>query len=320
MLFWQVSEANGMASIVLVTGSSGMIGTALCEKLLEKGFEVIGVDLMPNRWSQPVNKKTILVDLRNANELKRLSENPVFQKPDFFVHLAANPYVFNSVQNPLLAVDNVLMTMNCLEFCRENAISRFLFASSREIYGNVKKKSLREPDFRLENVESPYAASKVAGESFVRAYHKCFGIDFEMMRFSNVYGRYDLSDRLLPRLFRKNRDNEDFVVFGEEKALSFTYLDDVVEGILLGIRLFEKAKNREYNIAFPKATRIVDVVKLLQKKMASKNKIIVGKTRIGEVENFCPDISLARNVLGFNPKIGIEEGLEKALEWYSKHS
>ncbi len=319
MLFWQVSEADGMASIVLVTGSSGMIGTALCEKLLEKGFGVIGIDLAPNRWSQSVNKKTILVDLRNANELKRLSKNPAFQKPDFFVHLAANPYVFNSVQNPLLAVDNVLMTLNCLEFCRENAISRFLFASSREIYGTVKKKSLRESDFRLENVESPYAASKVSGESFVRAYHKCFGIDFEMMRFSNVYGRYDVSDRLLPLLYRKNRSNADFVVFGK-KALSFTYLDDAIEGILLGIRLFEKAKNKSYNIAFPRATRVVDVVKLLQKKMASKNKVVVGKTRIGEVENFCPDISLARALLGFNPKIGIEEGLEKALEWYSKNA
>lgn len=300
---------------ILVTGSSGVIGTGLCEGLLEKGFDFCGIDLVPNRWNQRVNEKTVRLDLRNPAEFEKIPK-----QADFFVHLAANPYVFPSVQNPQLAFDNVLLLLNSLEFCRKQGIKRFLFASSREVYGNAEKKLLRESDFRLENVESPYAASKVSGESFVYAYHKCFGLDFEIMRFSNVYGRYDMSERLVPLLYRKNCNNEDFVVFGKKKALSFTYLDDVVEGILLGILHFEKAKNRGYNIAFPKATRIVDVARFLQKRMASKNKITVGKTRAGEVEKFCPDISLAQKVLGFRPRIGIEEGLEKALEWYSKNA
>ncbi len=300
-------------TFVLVSGSSGVIGTALCERLLEKQIDFCGLDLVPNRWNQTVNKKTIQVDLRNPKEFEKIPA------ADFFVHLAANPYVFPSVQNPQLAFDNVVMLLNALEFCRMRTIKRFLFASSREVYGNTEKKVLGEGDFRLENVESPYSASKVAGEAFVRAYQKCFGIDFEIMRFSNVYGRYDISDRLIPLLIRQNRGNKDCIVFGEEKALSFTYLDDAVEGILRGIAHFEKAKNKSYNIGFPKATRIMDIAKLLQKKMGARNRIVLEKTRVGEVEKFCPDISLAQKMLGFKPLVPIEEGLEKALPWYDKN-
>lgn len=299
---------------ILVSGSSGTIGTALCERLLNEGFEVTGLDIKPNSWNSVVQSKTRIVDLRNPKELEKLPK-----QFDLFVHLAANAYVFPSVVDPKLAIDNTIMTLNCLEFCRVNKIPRFLFASSREIYGNTKNPLHSENDFALENTESPYAASKVASEAFVHAYQNCFGIDFQIFRFSNVYGKFDASDRLIPLVIRKNRANEPITVFGEKKELPFTYIDDAVQGIVSAIVQFEKTKNQSFNIAALTPTKIVDIVKILQKKMHSNSSIMIGEKRTGEVERFVADVSKAKKELGFEPRVGIEEGLEKTVEWYQQH-
>jgi UDP-glucose 4-epimerase len=303
-----------MKKTVLVTGSSGMIGTALCERLLSEGFDVIGVDIVPNRWNAAVDRKTVLIDLRKPEALEKVSK-----KPDFFIHLAANAYVFNSVQNPQLAIDNIVMTLNCLEFCRKKKISRFLFSSSREVYGNNAKHPLTESDVDISRTESPYAASKVSAESFIFAYHFSFGIDYQIIRFSNVYGRYDDSNRLIPLVIRLNKKNETITIFGREKELPFTFLDDAVDAVLLLVQKFDSAKNRSFNIAPEKPTRILKVVKLLAKSMGVKPRLAMGKPRTGEVIRFRADVSRAKKLLGFVTNTPIEKGLNKTLEWYCQN-
>ncbi|MFH0955537.1 MAG: NAD(P)-dependent oxidoreductase [Candidatus Micrarchaeota archaeon] len=303
-----------MKKTVLVTGSSGMIGTALCERLISEGFEVIGVDRVSNRWSQAVDQKTVLADLRKPDALEKISK-----KPDFFIHLAANAYVFNSVQNPQLAIDNILMTLNCLEFCRKKKISRFLFSSSREVYGNNSKQPSSEADVDISGTESPYAASKVSAESFISSYHFSFGIDYQIIRFSNVYGRYDDSDRLIPLLIRLNKKKEAITIFGKEKELPFTFLDDAVEAVILLIQKFEFAKNRSFNIAPEKPTRLLKVAELLAQKMGVKPKLVLARPRTGEVIRFSADVSKAKKLLGFVAQTPIERGLDQTLEWYSQN-
>lgn len=304
-----------MKKTILVTGSSGMIGTALCERLLKDGFEVIGVDIVSNRWSKAVNQKTVLADLRKPDAL-----NFITAKPDFFIHLAANAYVFNSVQNPTLAFDNVLMTLNCLEFCRQKKITRFLFASSREVYGNSPKKSLAEKNVDLTAIESPYAASKISGESFAVAYHFSYGINYHIFRFSNVYGRFDDSERLIPLLIRQNKKKEPITVFGEKKELPFTYLDDTVDAVMRSIERFDQTPNQCFSIASSKSTKIVDVMRLIAQKMGVSPKIVLGKPRTGEVIRFSADVSKAKKLLGFIAKTPIEKGLDATLEWYQKNT
>ena len=229
---------------IFVTGSSGTIGTALCEALMEKGYEVVGIDIKQNKWSEKVDGITIISDLRDRNFFRKLSDDF-----DMVIHLAANARVYNLVKNPILARDNFEMLFNILEFSRLKNIDRFIFASSREVYGNSDKIFHKEDEAYVKNCESPYTATKIGGEALAHSYHQCYGIDFLIPRFSNVYGRYDDSDRVIPVFIARARQNEDLIVFGKEKLLDFTFIDDCVDGIMKSIEMFDVVKNNTFNIA-----------------------------------------------------------------------
>jgi UDP-glucose 4-epimerase len=300
---------------VMVTGSSGMIGTRLCEKLLEAGFSVVGVDIAPNDWSKAVQSRTIRTDLRDAKAVQKLPKDV-----DFIVHLAANARVYDLVVKPEDAFDNTIMTFNLLEFARKNLIARFLFASSREVYGNQGKIQYSEDETHVEQTESPYASSKFASESLIWSYHHCYPIDIGIIRFSNVYGMYDNSNRLIPQSIAFIRKNTPITVYGTEKALDFTFIDDAVEGVLQLIAKFDSAKNNTFNLAFGKEESIEEVVQKLRKLMRAKNDVLTSTARPGEVLRYRADLSKAKKMLGYKPRIGIDEGLKKTVEWYDAHA
>lgn len=299
---------------ILITGSSGTIGTRLSEKLLEKGYEVVGVDWKNNKWNKKVDELTIKGDLRDVSTFDKIPSDI-----DLVVHLAANARVYNLVKDPSLARDNFETTFNVLDFARKNNVKRFIFASSREVYGNSEKIVHQEDEAHVKNCESPYTASKVAGEALVYAYSQCYGIDFVITRFSNVYGMYDDSDRIIPLFISLTKQGKDLVVFGKEKLLDFTYIDDCVAGVLKCIENFSEIKNDVYNIASGKAVSILEVAQFLQETMKSNNKIIIEENRTGEVVRFAADISKAKRVLGYEPQTTITQGVQKAVLWYSEN-
>ncbi len=150
-----------MIKKILVTGSSGTIGTRLCEVLLTKGYDVYGVDVRQNKWNKNLVSITTLADLRSTEAIEKIPKDV-----DMVIHLAANARVYDLVVEPDLAFDNVKTVYNVLEFCRKNNVKRILFSSSREVYGNSDKINCKESDARIENCESPYSASKIAGRGF----------------------------------------------------------------------------------------------------------------------------------------------------------
>ena len=300
---------------ILITGSSGTIGTRLGEKLLNLGYEIIGVDWKKNKWHKNLEKRTTHLDLRNKNlVLKKLPK-----KVDLIIHLAANARVYELVKNPDLARDNMITTYNILEYARINKIKNIIFASSREVYGNTKKAKNKEEDVKIENCESPYSASKISGEALIHSYHKCFGINYVIIRFSNVYGMYDESDRVIPLFIRKAIKNENLVVFGKDKILDFTYIDDAVEGVIKVIKRFNKVKNNIFNIATGKGTKILFVAQLIKKFLNSKSRIIIKQNRPGEVIKYIADISKAKKLLNYEPRTDIIEGVKKTIEWYNRN-
>ncbi|HKM77113.1 MAG TPA: NAD-dependent epimerase/dehydratase family protein [Candidatus Bathyarchaeia archaeon] len=301
-------------SKILVTGSSGMIGTRLCEELLARNYHVTGFDLKPNRWISKVNERTVIGDLRDPSSLGAMSGNW-----DVVVHLAGNARVYELVVNPVLARESLQMVMNVLEFMRLRKLPKIIYASSREVYGNrYRIRCSENASAHVEDCESPYAASKLGGEAMIHAYHHCYGLNYIILRFSNVYGRYDNSDRVIPLFIKLARGNKEAVIYGKRKLLDFTYIDDAVEGIIKAIERFERAGNDVFNIASGEAVSLVHVARLIKKYMPANNNIIMADNRTGEVVRFAADITKAKRKLAYKPKTGIELGIQKTIKWYAQ--
>lgn len=307
---------------ILVTGSSGTIGTRLCETLLAQGHEVQGMDWEPCKWNPIVEKLRINVDLRDANALKAQSSK-LKALPDLIIHLAANARVYELVENPDRAMDNCIDTFNILEFARKNGIKRMMFASSRETYGNIhlpEGQKYTEDKAHFMTCESPYTASKIAGEAFFEAYKRCYGIETVIVRFSNVYGMYDDSIRVVPLYFRNAKANKPLKVFGKDKCLDFTYIDDAVQGLTKIIANWDKAKNDTYNLAYGEGTTILHLAEEMKRLLKSDSVIELGASRTGEVTHYIADISKAQKRFGYDPQTNFTEGIQKSVEWYTKNT
>jgi len=296
---------------ILVTGSSGTVGTRLCEMLIEKGYEVIGADWKPNKWKPSVNNITVNADLRDSENLGALPADV-----DAIMHLAANARVYELVKEPDMARDNFLTTYNTLEFARKNKIRSFIFTSSRETYGNDANEIHKEEMVRVDNCESAYTASKIGGEALVKAYWRCYGINSIVLRLSNVYGMYDDSDRVVPLFIRQAKANEKMTVFGKDKCLDFTYIDDTVNGLMLALKKIESAKNETINIAYGEGVQLVNLAETIKNLIGSGSEITIKDNRPGEVVRYVADISKAKKLLGYEPKTSFEEGIRKTVEWY----
>jgi len=299
---------------ILVTGSSGTIGTRLCESLLQQGHAIFGADIRRNEWSPDVAARTVAVDLRRREDLG--AKLPA--DPDLIVHLAANARVYDLVVDPAAAFDNISMTFNVLEFARQRGVKKIMFASSREVYGNIAGRSHRESDATIDACESPYAASKLAGEALARSYDKCYGIGAVIFRFSNVYGMYDTSDRLVPTLIRQAESGAPITLYDPEKTLDFTYIDDCVDGIVRAVGAFDKCSGQTINIATGKGTSLAEVCEMILRLTGSRSKIIRLPSRIGEVRMYVADLAKAGSLLKYEPKVGIEEGLRRSIKWWAE--
>lgn len=258
---------------------------------------------------------TTIVDLRNEDELKNIPTDV-----ELCIHLAANARVYELVEDPDRARDNVLSTYNTLEFCHKNGIKKFMFASSRESYGNIAADMYSEDMVRVSNCESPYTASKIAGEAFVESYSRCYGIDHITFRFSNVYGMYDDSERVVPLFIRKAKKNEPLTIFGKDKCLDFTYIDDCVDGIIKTIEKFDDAKNDVYNLAYGQGTTIVQLAEQVKELLGSTSEITLQESRTGEVTRYIADISKAKKAFGYAPTTPFSEGVKKSVEWYGANT
>ncbi len=299
---------------ILVTGSNGSIGTRLMQKLAETSFDSVGLDIKKNNWDEKINLKTTLIDLRDK---KNLLKKKI--KADLIIHLAANARVYNLIKDPVLARDNVETTFNILEFARKNNIKKIIFASSREVYGQSKKLTNNEYDVKIENSESPYTASKIFGESILYSYSKCYGIEYLIFRFSNIYGMYDTSDRVIPLFLKLLKNKRNLKIYGKNKYLDFTYIDDAVNALVLGISKFNKLKNQTFNISCGEASKIINVAKYLIKRTNSKSRIYIKKNRTGEIMGYIANINKAKKQLKFKPKTNLKSGLDKTILWYKEN-
>jgi UDP-glucose 4-epimerase len=305
---------------VLITGSSGQIGTNLGLRLLNEGQDVLGLDIRSNPWTKKI--PTLLLDLRNPysviqNSLCHRGSSPKF---DVLVHLAAHAKVHEAVQNPSRAIDNITMLFNVLEFCRHHELP-LLFSSSREVYGNFFRSITDESHANFVVAESPYSASKIAGEAFIHSYAHCYGLRYLVFRLSNVYGRFDNDlermKRVIPLFIHRISHGAPVTIYGKDKILDFTFIDDCVNGMCRGINLLVNGRecNHTINLAYGQGNNLITVANYIGEYLHLVPDINIEPSLIGEVTHYVANINKAKVILGYQPNVPLHEGLHKAVAW-----
>jgi UDP-glucose 4-epimerase len=305
---------------VLITGSSGQIGTNLGLYLQERGHYVFGVDKRPNTWTH--NIETLLQDLSQPYRDFDKGIGNVEYPPDLdaVVHFAAHAKVHELVQQPHRALENMTMTFNVLEFCRHHHIP-LIFSSSREVYGDIHRYITEESYADFAFTESPYSASKISGEALIYAYAQCYGLNYLVFRFSNVYGRYDNDIermlRVIPFFIREIQHGRPITIYGEKKVLDFTYIDDCVNGVYQGLERLVNGEiaNHTINLAYGQGNSLVDMARFIGEELGKTPDITLEPSQIGEVTHYVANVGKARALLDYVPQTPLREGIHKAVEW-----
>jgi len=306
----------------LVTGGAGFIGSHLCRKLSENGYDVIAYDDLSNGSgikNLPKIVKLVKGDLFNARKL-----NDICKKVDVVFHLAVKPLVM-SFKKPeeVVRVNDFgayLVAKACVEYKR-----KLIHVSSSEAYGSAISLPMQEKHPLLPS--TIYASSKAASELYVRGFEKTNGLKMVIIRPFNSYGEFMRSDvygAIFPKFFERLKKGKPCIINGSGKQTrDFTYVDDTCTGILLADQK-EKALGETFNIAQGKEVSIEEIAKLMTLKFHEltgkevNSKFIYRKPRPGDVLRHLADISHAKKVLGYKPKISLEDGVTRFIEWNIK--
>src|SRR4051794_35064553 len=306
-----------MAQRVVITGAAGFIGSHLSEALLDRGYEVIGIDnLLPGdtaTLSHLVNRPFTFIKHDVTNYI--YVDGPV----DFVLHWAspASPIDYLELPIPTLKV-GALGTHKALGLAKaKNA--RFVIASTSEVYGDPLEHPQKETYWGNVNPVGPrgvYDEAKRFPEAMTMAYHRYHGVDTKIVRIFNTYGpRMRLHDgRAVPAFMSQTLRNEDVTIFGDgSQTRSFTYVTDLVDGIL---RLAESGENDPVNIGNPVEMTIKQIAETIIRMTGAKSRIIYKPLPTDDPKQRRPDITRARTLLKWEPKVQLEEGLIKTIDYF----
>jgi UDP-glucuronate 4-epimerase len=312
---------------VLLTGVAGFIGSHLAERLLAEGDEVRGLDSFDDYLYPAAVKERnaerllgrprfdlVRGDLADAALLRELA-----QGVDVVAHLAALAGVRPSLAEPArYARTNVEGTMNVLEACRAAGVRRLVFASSSSVYGAREKGSapFRE-DEPCARPASPYAATKRAGELLCSTYADLFGIGSAQLRFFTVYGPRQRPDMAIHRFTRLIDAGETVTVFGDgSSARDYTYVDDVVEGVVAACRRVQPGRAGAYNLGGSRTTPLLRLLSLIGEAVGREPRLAFAPDQPGDVPLTIADVSRAARDLDYAPRVPIEEGIRRFAAWY----
>jgi UDP-glucose 4-epimerase len=271
---------------IILTGHKGLIGHYLKERLEKEGHKIIAA-----------------IDSRDGKDISNLKSLKIDKPVDLFIHAAAHCKINQSIENPELAHNNNSEgTFQVLEFCRKNKIPKIINFSSSRVLSEEK---------------NPYTASKLYGEELCKAYRQCYGIKYVIIRPSTVYGPFwDITNRLIHKFIVNALEGKDLEIYGnpETKTLDFTYIDDFIDGVMLAIA----HENQEFNISGNEEYNVLKLAQMIIAKTGSKSKIKFLREEIAQPQQVRVDISEIQNI-GYKPKISLEEGVERTIEFYKKY-
>jgi UDP-glucuronate 4-epimerase len=309
---------------ILLTGGAGFIGSNLAEVLIDRDDELILIDNFCDFYDPKIKE-------RNTASLKQLGDFKLHRgdirdkdfleglfnryRPERVVHLAAMAGVRPSLENPGLYSDvNITGTVHLLEASRKYEVEQFVFGSSSSVYGANSKVPFQEGD-ALDQIVSPYAATKWAGEKLCSLYSRNEGLPTTCLRFFTVYGPRQRPEMAIHKFVRMIDSGEKIPVFHQgESARDYTFIEDILNGILASL---ENIKDfRIYNLGNSTTVRLIDLVQEIERALGKRAEIELMPRQKGDVPITYADISRARKELGFSPQVALPEGLARFIDWY----
>ncbi len=314
--------------MILITGCAGFIGFHLSRRLLEKKVKIIGVDNIDKYYSTKLKQKRISIlkkskrfnfakiDLGNFSKLKKFLSK---KKIETIIHLAAQPGVRISIKKPHNTLNqNLIPFINILELARIKNVKKFIYASSSSVYGDTKTFPFIEKD--VNNVPvSVYGASKLSNEIIAHSYSKNFKLKSIGLRFFTVYGPYGRPDMAYYSFLENLKKNKIIKVFNKGKMKrDFTYIDDVVDGILKVIQKKFKNFHEILNIGKGKPDELMSLISLLEKSSDKKFKIkFINNIPLGDIKKTFANVDKAKKNIVWKPKTSLKTGIKKFVDWHN---
>ena len=317
---------NFAGKSVLVTGGGGFVGSWICDVLIKQHTKVICVDNFSSGQKENIQHLIKNKEFKLVNH--DISHPIVFDENiDLVMHLAsrASPFEFSRFPIQILKA-NTLGTWVALGIARAHD-AKIVYASTSEIYGDPDPKYVPTPETYNGNVNpvgprSCYDEAKRAGEAFVIAYMLQHGLDTRIVRIFNTYGPRmrpgDLYGRVVPRFIEQAINEQPLTIFGDGlQTRSFTYVTDLVEGILR-TAFFSSAKGEVINLGNNIEIQIIKLAKTIIRLTGSKSEIVFQPLPEDDPKRRCPNVSVAKRVLDWEPITGLEDGLNKTIKWFVK--
>ncbi len=314
---------------IIVTGSSGFIGCHLTRKLLELNHTVYGIDSINNYYDVKIkNNRTkelkkfknfffLKVDLKNKAKIEKYFKKI---KINLIINLAAQAGVRYSITSPQKYFDNnILGFFNLIEFARKYNIKNIVSASSSSVYGENIKIPFSEKD-RVDNLTQFYAATKRSNEIIGEVYSKIYKMNFTFLRLFTVYGPWGRPDMAMVKFVTNIIKKKKIDVFNKgNHHRDFTYIDDIVDGIVKACFKKKKHNYRIYNLGSGKKIALTKLINTIQSKLGLKAKINLKKMQKGDVKKTLSDLTRSKKELNYNPRVKIEEGIDRYIKWYRKY-
>lgn len=308
---------------ILITGGAGFLGSWICDALIANGAEIICLDNISSGLRSNISH---LIDSDGFRFIEHDITKPISfnEHIDLVIHMAsrASPFEFEHYPIEILKANTIGLMVSLDIAKKQNA--RFLYTSTSETYGNPLVIPTPESYFGNVNAVGPrgcYDEAKRCGEAYVMAYRKQYGLDTRIARIFNTYGPRIRSDgiyaRAIPRFIDQALGGKPITIFGDgTQTRSFTYVTDQVEG-LLKLAAYDKANGSIINIGNDKETTIIEMAKLVLEITGSTSGIIYHPLPEDDPLRRKPDISRAKEILGWRPKVTLEEGLRNTIEWFN---
>lgn len=308
--------------MILLTGAAGFIGSHVADRLLSLGEKIVGIDAFFPNYERELKEKNLEnaltnenfqfyeIDFTNFESVMKLFSEHEFTK---IIHLGALPGVRSEHELRTYTEINITGTLNLLEAAKKHRVKTFIFASSSSVYGNNNEVPFREN--MLPDPISPYAATKAACESLCHYYSSQHGINITCLRFFTVYGPRQRPDMAIHKFTRLITEGEPITIYGDGTSKrDYTYISDIVDGIISALN--RNLKFEVINLGNSNTVELNYLIELIEKETGKKAERIYKPPHPRDVKITYADISKAKELLNYEPRVSIEEGISNFVSWY----